>query len=65
MSWDVRRGAPRTRLSGWALSKGDLGLAMLEQAFAADTPCKWVTADSVYGGTCRLRRTIAHFRRGD
>lgn len=45
-------------------TKSDLGVAMLERAFAADTACAWVTADSVYGGTWRLRQAIKAAHRG-
>ena len=37
-------------------SKPQLGLMMLERAWAAGVPCSWVVGDSVYGGDSRLRR---------
>lgn len=45
-------------------TKSDLGVAMLARAFEAGVPCAWVTADSVYGGTWRLRQAIAQAGRG-
>jgi SRSO17 transposase len=39
-------------------TKPQLGLAMLERAFAAGVPATWVAGDSVYGGASRLRRFI-------
>ena len=36
-------------------TKPKLGRAMLERAVAAGLPCRWVTADSVYGGDYALR----------
>jgi SRSO17 transposase len=37
---------------------------MLERAFAADVPCRWVTSDSVYGADYALRRCIEKSGRG-
>jgi SRSO17 transposase len=36
-------------------TKPELGRQMLERAFAADVPARWVTGDSIYGGDRRLR----------
>jgi SRSO17 transposase len=36
-------------------TKPKLGRAMLERAIAAGLPCRWVAADSVYGGDYALR----------
>ena len=45
-------------------TKPQLGLAMLERAFAAGVPATWVTGDSVYGADSRLRRFIEGQGRG-
>jgi len=37
---------------------------MLERAFAAQVPCRWVTSDSVYGADYALRRFIEKSGRG-
>src|SRR5919206_857776 len=37
-------------------TKPQLALMMLERAWMADVPCRWVVSDSVYGGDSRLRR---------
>jgi hypothetical protein len=44
--------------------KPQLGRQMLTRAFAADVPCRWVTADSVYGADYALRRCIERGGRG-
>lgn len=36
-------------------TKPQLARQMLERAFEANVPCKWVTADEIYGGDRRLR----------
>jgi len=36
-------------------TKPELGRQMLERAFAAGIPARWVTGDSIYGGDRRLR----------
>jgi SRSO17 transposase len=36
-------------------TKPQLAREMLERAFEAEVPCKWVTADAIYGGDRRLR----------
>jgi SRSO17 transposase len=36
-------------------TKPELARQMLERAFAAGVPCRWVTGDSIYGGDRRLR----------
>jgi SRSO17 transposase len=36
-------------------TKPELGRQMLERAFAANVPARWVTGDSIYGGDRRLR----------
>jgi SRSO17 transposase len=45
-------------------TKPKLGRAMLERAFRAGVPCRWVTGDSVYGGDHALRRAVERERRG-
>lgn len=45
-------------------TKPQLGLAMLDQAFAAGLPAAWVTGDSVYGADHRIRRGIEARRCG-
>lgn len=45
-------------------TKPQIGREMLERALAAAIPFAWVTADSVYGGTWRLRQDIAEAGRG-
>lgn len=45
-------------------TKPQIGREMLERALAAAIPFAWVTADSVYGSTWRLRQTIAAAGRG-
>jgi SRSO17 transposase len=45
-------------------TKPQLGRQMLTRAFAADVPCRWVTADSVYGADYALRRSIEKSGRG-
>ena len=39
-------------------TKPQLATRMLERALGAAVPCKWVTADEVYGGDRRLRRWL-------
>lgn len=39
-------------------TKPQLAKTMLERAFKADVPCRWVTADEVYGSDRRLRRWL-------
>lgn len=39
-------------------TKPQLARQMLERAFKAEMPCKWVTADAIYGGDRRLRRWL-------
>lgn len=39
-------------------TKPQLARQMLERAFEAEVPCKWVTADAIYGGDRRLRRWL-------
>jgi len=45
-------------------TKPQLGRQMLTRAFAAGVPCRWVTADSVYGADYALRRCIERGGRG-
>lgn len=45
-------------------TKPQMGIEMLERALAAKVPFAWVTADSVYGGTWRLRQRIAEAGHG-
>src|SRR3954462_3007474 len=45
-------------------TKPQLGRQMLTRAFAAGVPCRWVTADSVYGADYALRRSIERSGRG-
>jgi SRSO17 transposase len=45
-------------------TKPQLGRQMLARAFAAGVPCRWVTADSVYGADYALRRSIERNGRG-
>src|SRR3954464_6014377 len=45
-------------------TKPQLGRQMLTRAFAAGAPCRWVTADSVYGADYALRRCIERGGRG-
>jgi len=45
-------------------TKPQIGKTMLERALGAGVPFGWVTADSVYGGTWRLRQAIAEAGRG-
>ena len=45
-------------------TKPKLGLAMLERAHAAGLSFAWVTADSVYGADCRLRRWLQAHKLG-
>jgi SRSO17 transposase len=45
-------------------TKPQLGRQMLIRAFAAGVPCRWVTADSVYGADYALRRCIERGGRG-
>lgn len=40
-------------------SKSELAVAMLQAAWAAGIPMRWVTADEAYGNTGSLRRAIA------
>ena len=51
---DRRRMAGVPDAVGFA-TKPKLGRAMLERAVAAGLPCRWVTADAVYGGDHALR----------
>jgi SRSO17 transposase len=44
-------------------TKPELGRQMLERAFAADVPARWVTGDSIYGGDRRLRLWLEEQRR--
>jgi SRSO17 transposase len=39
-------------------TKPQLATRMLERALEAEVPCKWVTADEIYGGDRRLRRWL-------
>lgn len=39
-------------------TKGELARGMLERAFEAEVPAKWVTADEVYGNDGKLRRWL-------
>jgi SRSO17 transposase len=58
-----RRGAGVPETTAFA-TKPQLGRQMLSRAFAADVPCRWVTADSVYGADYALRRCIEKSGRG-
>jgi SRSO17 transposase len=43
-------------------TKPELARQMLERAFTAGVPCRWVTGDSVYGGDGRLRLWLEEHR---
>jgi SRSO17 transposase len=60
----VRRGAAGVPENTAFATKPRLGRQMLERAFAADVPCRWVTSDSVYGADYALRRCIEKSGRG-
>lgn len=42
--------------------KSELALKMLKRAFVAGAPCRWVTADEVYGNDRELRRWLEEER---
>ena len=54
----ARRGAAGVPAETAFATKPQLGRQMLTRAFAANVPCRWVTADSVYGADYALRRCI-------
>src|ERR1051325_1251607 len=60
----ARRGAAGLPETTAFVTKTKLGRQMLSRAFAADVPCRWVTADSVYGADYALRRGIEKSGRG-
>jgi SRSO17 transposase len=60
----VRRGAAGVPEERAFATKPQLGRQMLERAFAAEVPCRWVTGDSVYGADDALRRCIEKNGRG-
>jgi SRSO17 transposase len=60
----ARRGAAGVPENIAFATKPRLGRQMLERAFAADVPCRWVTSDSVYGADYALRRFIEKSGRG-
>jgi SRSO17 transposase len=60
----ARRGAAGVPENTVFATKPRLGRQMLERAFAADVPCRWVTGDSVYGADYALRRCIEKSGRG-
>jgi SRSO17 transposase len=60
----ARRGAAGVPENTAFATKPRLGRQMLERAFAADVPCRWVTSDSVYGADYALRRFIEKSGRG-
>jgi SRSO17 transposase len=60
----ARRRAARVPENTVFVTKPQLGRQMLTRAFAADVPCRWVTADSVYGVDYALRRCIEKSGRG-
>src|ERR1051325_1370250 len=60
----TRRGAAGVPENTVFATKPQLGRQMLERAFAADVPCRWVTGDSVYGADYMLRRCIEKSGRG-
>jgi SRSO17 transposase len=60
----ARRRAARVPENTAFATKPQLGRQMLTRAFAADVPCRWVTADSVYGADYALRRCIEKSGRG-
>jgi SRSO17 transposase len=60
----ARRGAAGVPENTAFATKPRLGRQMLERAFAADVPCRWVTSDSVYGADYALRRCIEKSGRG-
>jgi SRSO17 transposase len=60
----TRRGAAGVPENTAFATKPLLGRQMLERAFAADVPCRWVTGDSVYGADYALRRCIEKSGRG-
>jgi SRSO17 transposase len=60
----ARRSAARVPENTAFATKPRLGRQMLERAFAADVPCRWVTGDSVYGADYALRRCIEKSGRG-
>jgi SRSO17 transposase len=59
-----RRGAAGVPEATLFATKPQLGRQMLERAFAAGVPCRWVTGDSVYGADYALRRCIEKSGRG-
>jgi SRSO17 transposase len=60
----TRRGAAGVPENTAFATKPLLGRQMLERAFAAEVPCRWVTGDSVYGADYALRRCIEKSGRG-
>src|SRR5919112_6013086 len=60
----VRRHAAGLPAETAFATRPQLGRQMLERAFAAGVPCRWVTADSVYGADYALRRSIERGGRG-
>jgi SRSO17 transposase len=60
----ARRSAARVPENTAFATKPRLGRQMLERAFAAEVPCRWVTGDSVYGADYALRRCIEKSGRG-
>jgi SRSO17 transposase len=45
-------------------TKPRLALAMLERAFEADVPARWVVGDAVYGSDGKLRRALEAWEQG-
>jgi SRSO17 transposase len=45
-------------------TKPQLALEMLERAFAADVPARWVVGDAVYGSDGKLRRALEAWEQG-
>src|SRR5215213_9913647 len=60
----ARRGAAGVPENTAFATKPRLWRQMLERAFAAQVPCRWVTSDSVYGADYALRRFIEKSGRG-
>lgn len=60
----ARRSAAGVPQEAAFVTKPKLGRALLARAFAADVPCAWAAADSVYGADYGLHRFIESHGRG-